>query len=166
MTPEALRGQRQLAAGDEIELPRLAPDLQHDGAERVAGQRIGRRAQRALDIDARTVTTRRGSRPSSAKPCIDSAPDSSAQKSCRTQSSGRRASPARVSPAKAGRGRAVPAAFGKHLMHRAAREPALQRRIGLAMPERHPVRRERAMGLDAWNAIAHGASAPSCAVPS
>ena len=36
-----LRGQRQLAAGDEIELPRLAPDLQHDGAERIAGERIG-----------------------------------------------------------------------------------------------------------------------------
>ena len=36
-----------------------------------------------------TVTTRRGSRPSSHQPLIDSIPHSSAAKSCRTQSSGR-----------------------------------------------------------------------------
>ena len=40
---------------------------------------------------ARTVTRRRGSRPSSANPLIDSAPDSISAKSCRTQTSGRRA---------------------------------------------------------------------------
>jgi hypothetical protein len=40
---------------------------------------------------ARTVTSRRGSRPSSASPFIDSAPDSRSLKSCRTQTSGRRA---------------------------------------------------------------------------
>jgi hypothetical protein len=40
---------------------------------------------------ARTVTTRRGSRPSSAHPLIDSAPVSISEKSCRTQTSGRRA---------------------------------------------------------------------------
>jgi hypothetical protein len=39
-----LRGQRQLAARHEIELPRLAPELEHDGAERIAGERIGRAA--------------------------------------------------------------------------------------------------------------------------
>ena len=33
--------QSELAAGDEIELPRLPPDFQHDGAERIAGERIG-----------------------------------------------------------------------------------------------------------------------------
>ena len=46
----ALRGQRQLAARHQIELPGLAPELEHDGAQRVAGKRIGRGAQRALDI--------------------------------------------------------------------------------------------------------------------
>jgi hypothetical protein len=40
---------------------------------------------------ARTVTSKRGSRPSSANPLIDSAPASRSAKSCRTQSSGRRA---------------------------------------------------------------------------
>jgi hypothetical protein len=40
---------------------------------------------------ARTVTNRRGSRPSSANPFIDSAPDSISVKSCRTHTSGRRA---------------------------------------------------------------------------
>jgi hypothetical protein len=48
---------------------------------------------------ARTVTTRRGSRPSSRHPLIDSAPDSISVKSCRTHSSGRRALTRRASPA-------------------------------------------------------------------
>jgi hypothetical protein len=39
-----LRGQRQLAARHQIELPRLAPELEHDGAERIASKRIGRGA--------------------------------------------------------------------------------------------------------------------------
>ena len=46
----ALCGQRQLAARHEIELPDLAPELEHDGAQRIAGERIGRAPQRALDI--------------------------------------------------------------------------------------------------------------------
>ena len=52
--------ERQLAAGDKIELPHLAPDLQHHGAKRIAGERIGRRFQRALDIESayRDETTR------------------------------------------------------------------------------------------------------------
>jgi hypothetical protein len=40
---------------------------------------------------ARTVTSKRGSRPSSANPLIDSAPDSVSVKSCRTHTSGLRA---------------------------------------------------------------------------
>ena len=48
--PGGLRGQCELAAGDEIELARIAKDFQHDGAERIAGQRIRRAAQRGLDI--------------------------------------------------------------------------------------------------------------------
>ena len=39
---------------------------------------------------ARTVTSNRGSRPNSQSPLIDSAPDSISEKSCRTQTSGRR----------------------------------------------------------------------------
>jgi hypothetical protein len=45
-----LRGQSQLAAGDKIELPRLAPDFQHNSADRIAGQRVGGGPQRGLDI--------------------------------------------------------------------------------------------------------------------
>jgi hypothetical protein len=48
---------------------------------------------------ARTLTKRRGSRPSSASPFIDSAPDSISVKSCRTHTSGRRAPARAASPA-------------------------------------------------------------------
>jgi hypothetical protein len=48
---------------------------------------------------ARTVTRRRGSRPSSANPLIDSAPDSISVKSCRTHISGRRAAACPARPA-------------------------------------------------------------------
>ena len=46
----SLRSQRQLAARDQIELARLAPDFQHHRAERVAGQRIGCAPQRRVDV--------------------------------------------------------------------------------------------------------------------
>ena len=48
---------------------------------------------------ARTLTTTRGSKPSSANPLIDSAPDSISVKSCRTHTSGRRAAARPASPA-------------------------------------------------------------------
>ena len=44
------RGQREFAAGDEIELTRLPPDFQHDGAERIAGQRVGGGPQRGVGV--------------------------------------------------------------------------------------------------------------------
>jgi hypothetical protein len=46
----ALCCQGQLAAGDEIELPRFAPDFQHHDPERIAGQRIGGGSQRDVHI--------------------------------------------------------------------------------------------------------------------
>src|SRR6185437_386338 len=45
-----LRGQGQLAARDKVELLGLPPDFQHHRAQRITGERIRRRAQRALDI--------------------------------------------------------------------------------------------------------------------
>jgi hypothetical protein len=45
-----LRRQSQLAAGDKIELTCLAPDFQHDSADRIAGQRVGGGSQRGLGI--------------------------------------------------------------------------------------------------------------------
>ena len=50
VTPEACRGQCEFAAGDEIELARLPPDFQHDGAERIAGQRVGGGPQRGVGV--------------------------------------------------------------------------------------------------------------------
>lgn len=38
----------------------------------------------------------------------------------------------------AGRRRAMAAVFGEHLVQRAAHQPALQRRVGAGMAERHP----------------------------
>jgi len=49
--------------------------------------------------DARTVTRRRGSRPNSASPLIESAPTSRAEKSCCTQTRGRRGVRRRASAA-------------------------------------------------------------------
>lgn len=48
---------------------------------------------------ARTVTSRRGSRPRSWRPLIESPPDSSSVKSCRTHTSGRRPARRCASPA-------------------------------------------------------------------
>ena len=45
-----MRGQCQLAAGDKVELSRLAPDLQHDGAHRIAGERVRGRSQGMVDV--------------------------------------------------------------------------------------------------------------------
>jgi hypothetical protein len=45
-----LRRQSELAAGDEIELAGLPPDFQHDGAERIAGQRVGGGPQRGVGV--------------------------------------------------------------------------------------------------------------------
>ena len=49
--------------------------------------------------EARTVTRRRGSSPSSASPFMDRRPTSRSEKSCRTQISGRRGATRRASPA-------------------------------------------------------------------
>lgn len=44
------RRQRQLAAGDEIECTHLAPHVEHNGAERIAGDRVRRDPQRSLRV--------------------------------------------------------------------------------------------------------------------
>jgi len=45
-----LRSKGQFAARREVDLSRLAPDFQHDSANRIAGQRVGGRSQRTLHI--------------------------------------------------------------------------------------------------------------------
>ena len=134
-----LRRQRQLAAGDEIELTRLPPDFQHHDTHRIAGERIGRRPQRAVDVSRAHAHQQTG---------IQAEFGPSAQRQRARLDFGKiltypnQRPPCRYPPRKASdktRGRGtLPAGFGKHLVHRTQRESALQRRIGPGMAERHP----------------------------
>lgn len=151
-----LRRQGQLAACHQIKTPRVAPDFQHHGAQCIAGERVRSRPQRALDIgrahahDASRVEAEFG--------------EATHRQRARFQfgkilphpyqrPSGR--DPPGQPDHEPGRGRAVPACFSEHLMHRAQSKPALQRRIGLGMAERHPARRMcAAMGLEPFDAAA------------
>ena len=151
-----LRRQGQLAAGDEIELARLAPEFQHHRAQRIAGERIGRGPQRGFGVgrahrhqQARIETEfgkaahRQRARfrfrkilthPEQWPPRGDAA-----REPC-DETSGRST---------------LPAGLGKHLMHRAACETALQHRIGLHMAERDASGLVRAvMGFDACDIAA------------
>ncbi len=137
-----LRGQRQLAAGDEIELSRFAPDFQHDGAQRIAGERVGGGSQRGIHIG-------RAHRHQKAR--IETEFSQSAHRQRTRFNFGEiltypnQRPPCRRPPRKARdktrRRGTLPACIGEHLMHRTHGEAALQRRIGVGMPERHPARR-------------------------
>ncbi len=150
-----LRGQRQLAAGDEIQLSRLAPDFQHHDAERIAGQRVGRRLQRGVDIRRAHRHQQARIEPEFGQPAHRQRtgfdfgkilPDPHQRPPCR--------GPSHQAHDKTRRGGAVPSC-GEHLVHRAQREAALQRRIRVGMAERHPVRPVRsAVRLDALDAAA------------
>ena len=146
-----MRGQRHLAAGDKIELLRLAPDLHHDDANRIAGQRVGDRPQRMIDVggaytDEKTrIETqfgqpahRQGARFNLGEILPD--PDDGPPGGHAT----------RKSRDKARRRDALPAGLRKHLMHHPQSETALQAGVGIRMPEHHLTRAiGLAMGLDA-----------------
>jgi hypothetical protein len=137
-------------------LSRFAPDFQHDGAQRIAGERVGGGPQRGVHIgcahrhqEARIETEfgqsahRQRARfnlgeilthPNQRPPCRH---------------------PSRKARDKTRRRGALTACIGEHLMHRTHGETALQRRIGVGMSERYPLRRIRiAMRLDALDAAA------------
>jgi hypothetical protein len=150
--------QRQLAAGDEIELSRFAPDLQHDGAQRVAGERVGGGPQCGVHI--RGMHRHQEAR-------VETEFGQSAHRQRAGFNFGEilthpnqrppRRRPPRKACDKARRRRTLPACIGEHLMHRTHGEAALQRRIRVGMAERHPVRRIGiAMRLDAFDAAAQG----------
>jgi hypothetical protein len=134
-----LRGQGQLAAGNEIELPRLAKNFQHDGAQRIAGQRIGRRPQRAVDIGGahRHQTTR-----------IEAEFGKPAHRQRAGFDVGKilphpyqrpaRGDASRQACDESGRHSTL-MSFGKHFMHCGQRKATAQRRIGAGMAERHLV---------------------------
>lgn len=152
-----LRGQRQLSAGDEIELARLAPDLQHHAAQRIAGQRVGRRPQRGFHIrrahrhqqaGVQTELGQAAHRQRAGFNLGEILPHPHQRPPCRR--SGRQ-------PGEKPRRRGALPAFGKHFMHRGYRETALQARIGICMPKRHAPRRTSLRGrLDALDAAAQG----------
>ena len=152
----SLRRQRQLAAGDEIELPRLAPDFQHDDAKGIAGQRIGggpqrgvhiRRAHRhhqsGIETEFEQSTHRQRARFNFSK--ILPHPNQRPPCGC----------PPRKTRDKTRCRGTLPAGIGEHLVHRAQDKTPLQRRIGIGMAERHPVRPVRlALRLDALDTAA------------
>ena len=161
-----MRGERQLAADDEIELARLAKGLQHDGAQRIAGKRIRRGAQCRLDI---------GGAHGDEQPRIEA----EFGKAVRRQRAGfnfRKILPhpdqrfALTKPScdggnETGRRRAL-MPLGEHFMHGSQRQPAAQHGIGGSVAERDPVQPVHiAMGFDALDAAAQGRKrAHACAV--
>ena len=136
-----LRRQRQFAAGDEVELSRLAPDFQHDDANRIAGQCVGGRPQRNFHI---------GGAHGHQEARIKAEFGQSAHRH-RTGFDFReilphpyQRPPCRHPPGKAcdepRRRGALPARLRKHFVDRPQSETALQRRVDVRMPERHPAR--------------------------
>ena len=149
-----MRCQRQLAAGDKIELSRFAPDFQHHDTQRIAGQRVGRRLQCGVHIrrahgheDAR-IETKFGQSTHRQRTRFNlgeilTHPDHGPP-GCR---------PPRKARDKPGRRGTLPAGLSEHLVHRPQGEAALQRRIRVGMAERHPVRQVRiAVRLDVLDA--------------
>jgi hypothetical protein len=134
-----LRGQCQLAAGDEIELPCRPPDFQHDDAKRIAGERVGSRPQRGVHI-------RRAHRHQEARIKTEFGQSAHRQRTRFNFSEiltyphqrppGRR--PSREPRDKPRRRSTLPS-LGEHLVHRADGEAALQCSIHVNMTECHPV---------------------------
>lgn len=161
----ALRGQRQLAARYEIELPRLAPELEHDSPQRIAGERIGRGAKRALHIGGTHHHHAARIEAELGEPAHRQRAGFNFREILpHPQQRPARRDASREPHDEAGRGRALPA-LAKHLVDRRAREPALQRAVGLAVAERdaiamvHDLRR-----LDAFDLAAQGRKrASTCA---
>jgi len=131
-----LRRQCEFAAGDEIELPRLAPDFQHDNTERIAGQRVGGGPQRGVGIGGTHGHQQPRIEAEFAQPAhrqrarfqfgkILPHPD---QRPPRRQPSGKAGD-------EAGRRRTL-MPFRKHLMHRGLGEAALQHSISAGVAER------------------------------
>jgi hypothetical protein len=151
-----LRRQRQLAAGDEIELAGFAPDLEHDGAERIAGQRVGGGPQRGLHVggahrhEEPRIETEFGQSAHRQRARFDFRkilPDPKQRPPC--------GHPSCEACDKTRRRGALPATFTKHLVHRPQGDATLQRRIRIGMPERNLARRICiALRLDAVDAAA------------
>ena len=149
-----LRGERQLAACHEIELPGLAPELEHDGAQRIAGERIGRGAQRAFDIGGAHHHHAARIEAELGEPAHRQRTGFELRKILpHPQQRPTRAHASRKAHDEAGRGSAL-TPFAKHLVDRRARKPALQRAVRLAMAERDALVLMHDRGLDALDLAA------------
>ena len=141
-----LRRQRQLAARNKIELTGFAPDLEYDGAERIAGQRVGgahRHEEARIETELGQSVHRERARFNFRKILPN------------PQQRPPRGHPSREARDKPRCRGALPATFTKHLVHRAQGEAALQRRIRIGMPKRGLARRIGiAVRLDALDAAA------------
>lgn len=147
------RGQCKFAAGDEIELAGLPPDFQHDGAERIAGQRVGGGPQRGVGVRGAHRHEQPRIETQFAKPAHRQRtgfdfrkilPHPDQRPAWRY--------PSREPCDEAGCRRAL-MALGEHFMHHCDRKTALQRRIRCRMAERDLVEIMRiAMRLDPLDA--------------
>ena len=151
-----MRGQCQLAAGDKVELSRLAPDFQHDGAHRIAGERVGSRSQCMLDISGVDTDETTRIQTEFGKPAHrDGARFNFREILPDPNHRPPRGHAPRDPRDKSGRHSALPSGFRKHLVHGAQSESALQARIRLRMSEPHPARRVRlTTGLEALDVVA------------
>ena len=148
--------QRQLAAGDEVELLRLAPDLQHDSAHGITGQGVGSCPQCLINIGCADGDETARIEPKLRKPVHQDGAGFDFREILPDPYKRPPRGHAACKPRdKAGRRRALPSRFRKHLMQRAQSEPALQVCIGLDVPERHLAQATcRAMRLDALDVAA------------
>jgi len=137
----SLRGQRQFAAGDEIELSCLAPDFQHDDANRIAGQRIGGSPQCAVHTGRAHAHQKAWIKTEFGQPAHrHRARFNFGEILPYPQQWPYAGRPAREAGNKTGRRSALPAGVRKHFVHGSQNEPALQRRVGMLMPELHLLR--------------------------
>ena len=166
------RGQCEFAAGDEIELARLPPDFQHDGAERIAGQRVGGGPQRGVGVGRAHGHQQPRIEAQLAKPAHRQRAGFDFRKILpHPDQRPARRHPSRE-PRDEARGRRALMALGEHFMHRGDRKTAAQRRIRCRMAERDLVEVMRiAMRLDPLDASRANSQAClcvrcSCAAPS
>ena len=152
-----LRGQRQLAAGDEIELARLTPDFEHHSAERVTGERVRRGAQRGFGVRRAHGGDKTRIEAELANPAHRQRAGFDIGKILpHPYQRPARRDPPREPGDKSGGCRAL-MAFGKHFMQGGDSEPAAQHRICARVSQRDPVERMRIAGrFDALDAAAQG----------
>ena len=134
-----MRRERQFAAGDQVELSRLAPDLQHHSANRIAGQCVGDCAQRMVHVGGANADEKARIEAKFSEPAHRQGARLDFGEILPDPNHGPpHGHPACEAGDKACGGRTLPPGFRKHLMHRPQREPALQACVGLRMPEHDP----------------------------